>query len=253
MESIAAMARPESRARLQKFCSRASHLPTCLSAEGRPIPHVDSLRAAAHGDKRGKRILLLGLIHGDEGPAGEMALEWAERLTGIPHRNDWRSVPILNPDGLRKNTRTNARGVDLNRNFPTVDWSENAVGYWKKQGKMDPRRFPGDGPASEPETRCVIDQIGDFKPDFIISVHTPYHVLDFDGPKMKFPPYRDLPWRALGNFPGSLGRFMWKDKQVPVLTIELGTERIDAARLQDLVGSFAIEAVNHVGTQTTQR
>jgi hypothetical protein len=64
---------------------------------------------------------------------------------------------------------------------------------------------------------------------------------------MKFPAYRDLPWRALGNFPGSLGRFMWKDRQVPVLTIELGTERVDAAKLQDIVGSFAIEAVKRAG------
>jgi protein MpaA len=135
----------------------------------------------------------------------------------------------------------------LNRNFPTKDWPEEAMKYWEKQGHSDARRFPGDGAGSEPETKCAIAEIKDFKPDFIVSVHTPYHVLDFDGPRIGFPPYRDLPWRALGNFPGSLGRYMWRDYQVPVLTVELGTSMVDAARLQDIVGSFAIGAARRSG------
>lgn len=249
--------RPPNRARLEEACKRMLTLQTCKSQSGRSIQHIafDSQNKKV-GES--KRILVFGLIHGDEPLAGEMTLEWAERLFSlrgrkIEARNDWRVVPMLNPDGLYLKTRMNGKGVDLNRNFPTRDWNEEAQSYWKKAGKSDPRRYPGDAPASEVETRCAIAQIKDFKPDFIVSVHTPYHVLDFDGPQMPFPKYKDLPWRALGNFPGSLGRYMWRDYSIPVLTIELGTSMVDAATLQDIIGTFAIEASRRASVKTAKR
>lgn len=236
--------RKEQQEKFEPFCDRVARLPKCVSKEGRPIFHVQKDARS----KQGKRILVLGLIHGDEPLAGEMTIDWAVRLSTLENnRSTWRIVPMLNPDGLLRKTRMNASGVDLNRNFPTRDWSEEAVAYWEKSAKKDPRRFPGEGPASEPETKCVISHIKDFKPEFIISNHTPYRVLDFDGPKMEFPKYRDLPWRALGNFPGSLGRYMWKDNQIPVLTVELGNQMIDSHLLQDIIGGFAIDAVRRSG------
>lgn len=234
----------KNRAEFSAFCDRVQRLPACSSREGRPIFHVEK----SSDDKRGKRILALGLIHGDESLAGEMSVDWTERLVKLDkHRSTWRFVPLLNPDGLMRKTRMNAAGVDLNRNFPTRDWNDEARPYWEKAGKKDPRRFPGDSAASEPETKCVIAHIKDFKPEFIVSVHTPYKVLDFDGPSMPFPKYRDLPWRALGNFPGSLGRYMWRDYKIPVLTVELGSSMIDSHALQDLIGTFAIDAVRLAG------
>lgn len=239
--------RAEKRERLTAVCNRVQRITGCQSVEGRPIYHTDALST----DVRAKRILVLGLIHGDEPLAGEMALEWADRLHGLSaYRNNWRVVPMLNPDGLERKTRMNARGVDLNRNFPTKDWDQLADAYWKKHAKADPRRFPGTGPGSEAETKCAIAHIKNFKPDFVVSVHTPYKVLDFDGPMMTFPRYKDLPWRALGNFPGSLGRYMWKDYQIPVLTVELGERMVDSAQLQDIVGSFAIDAARRAGEKT---
>ncbi|MES2856984.1 MAG: M14 family zinc carboxypeptidase, partial [Bdellovibrionota bacterium] len=228
-----------------------AQIPNCSSNQGRAIQHVDFISERTDG----KRVLVLGLIHGDEPLAGEMALEWAERLfvlrdRKIEARNSWRVVPLLNPDGLERKTRMNANGVDLNRNFPTKDWDAEALDYWKKAGKSDPRRFPGNVGGSEAETKCAIQHIKDFKPDFIVSVHTPYKVLDFDGPMMTFPRYKDLPWRALGNFPGSLGRYMWRDYQIPVLTVELGMTMVDVANLQDIVGTFAIDAVRRSGQKT---
>ena len=246
LDIVAHAVRLLNRQRLQQYCSHTARLPECVSVEGRPIEHLDSISESTHG----KRVLVLGLIHGDETLAGEMTIEWAERLLKIPHRNSWRVVGLLNPDGLYRRTRMNAHGVDLNRNFPTRDWPEEAQKYWAASAKSDPRRFPGDAAASEPETKCAVAQIKDFKPDFIISIHTPYRVLDFDGPKLRYPSYRDLPWRALGNYPGSLGRFMWKDMSVPVLTVELGQKMVDAAQLQDIVGGLAIEASNKSGPKT---
>ncbi len=244
LELLKLTTRPENLERLKPFCARVSALPKCYSREGRPIFHFEK----GSNDKRGKRVLALGLIHGDEPLAGEMSVDWTERLAGLEkHRSTWRFIPLMNPDGLIAKTRMNAGGIDLNRNFPTSDWKEEAHHYWEKAARKDPRRFPGDSPASEPETKCVIAHIKDFKPDFIVSAHTPYAVLDFDGPKMKFPAYKDLPWRALGNFPGSLGRYMWRDYKIPVLTVELGRKMVDSAALQDLIGSFAIDAVRLSG------
>ena len=68
---------------------------------------------------------------------------------------------------------------------------------------------------------CALKHIHDFNPEFVVSIHTPLHVLDFDGPKVTPPIYSYLPWKRLGNFPGSLGRFLWVEKNIPVLTTEL--------------------------------
>ena len=229
---------------LRKACESAAALSNCRSRNGAEIFHFDRPGT----DTNGKKIFTMALIHGDEMASGSVARSWMERLAGMDPRNSWRILPIASPDGLQNKTRTNAAGVDLNRNFPTEDWQVEAIGRWEKKLKKDPRRYPGPGPASEPETQCYLSHLESFKPDFIISIHTPLAVLDFDGPKMKFPSFEPLPWISLGNFPGSLGRFMWRDKKVPVLTIELkpgsgGVEKLEEFdKLQDITGTVAIQA-----------
>lgn len=228
---------------LKEICNQAQILPNCKSVEGDPIFHMEKDGVS----KRGKRILALSLIHGDEFPSGTVSLKWMSRLLEIDSRNTWRVIPIANPDGWKKGTRMNINGVDLNRNFPTNDWDDMALDRWKNQKKSDPRRYPGPGGGSEPETQCLISHIQQFKPDFIISVHTPYGILDFDGPEIDAPHFYPLQWRRFGNFPGSLGRYMWKDRQVPVLTIELkGNDAItkleELDKLQDITGLVAIRA-----------
>jgi hypothetical protein len=229
--------------RVAKLCESAQKLNECNSVHGTQISHFNF----PDSSPQAKRILVFGLIHGDEPLAGQMTARWAERLTEISHRNEWRVVPMLNPDGYVAHTRTNTNGVDLNRNFPTKDWNDEAVKYWRKNSAGEKRRNPGNVAASEPETKCAMAQIQDFRPDFIVSVHTPYNVLDFDGPHLAFPSYHPIPWRSIGNFPGSLGRFMWKDHQVPVLTVELKETLVNPDDLQDMIGTFAIRSANLLG------
>lgn len=170
------------------------------------------------------RVLLLGGIHGDEYSSFSVIFRWLRTLdvhhSGLFH---WRVVPGLNLDGLNAGPaeRTNANGIDLNRNFPTPNWHARQQDYWVERTGRDPRRYPGDAPLSEPESQWLFREIEAFRPDAIVTVHAPLGVVDFDGPKT--PPrrlgYLDL--HRLGAYPGSLGNFAGINRGIPVLTLEL--------------------------------
>lgn len=195
------------------------------SVEGRPILVRDFPPTAALAEGApAPRILLFGGIHGDEYSAVSIMFRWIELLKHDRfQRYDWRVIPSLNPDGLlnRPATRVNANGVDLNRNFPSADWEERALPYWRERTFRDPRRYPGKAALSEPESAWLADEIRAFMPDVIVSVHAPLGVLDFDGP----PPPPDrlgyLRLKHLGVYPGSLGNFAGMTLGIPVLTPEL--------------------------------
>jgi hypothetical protein len=223
----------------EKVCVTAQVLEGCQSVKGTPIIHYDR---NGH-DKAKKRILVFSLIHGDETGAGSLVRYWMERLSEIEPRNDWRVVPVLNPDGFVAKTRVNANRVDLNRNFPTEDWNTQAEKFWKDRTSSNPRRFPGSVAGGEPEVQCAMKHVTDYKPDFVVSIHTPLGVLDFDGPKVKPPPFDYLPWKSLGHYTGSLGRFLWAERNIPTLTTELrpnlpgSFQKFD--ELQDVLGQLA--------------
>ena len=112
----------------------------------------------------------MGGIHGDEMSSVGIVYDWMRRLDAENARPfDWRVIFCLNPDGMlaRRPTRMNAHGVDLNRNFPTPGWSQDAKVYWARKTRSDPRRFPGTAPLSEPESRWLHEEIKRFKPDVI--------------------------------------------------------------------------------------
>jgi hypothetical protein len=168
------------------------------------------------------RILLIGGIHGDEHTASSIVFKWMEILQkNRPQEFQWKVAPIINPDGLLARKRVNAHGVDLNRNFPTPEWDKEARAYWEKKTRSDPRRFPGNAPISEPESRWVFDTIKSYKPHVIISVHAPFGVLDLDGPAKPPRRFGRLVYNRVGVYPGSLGNYSGMHQDIPVLTIEL--------------------------------
>jgi murein peptide amidase A len=192
------------------------------SVQGLPLLWRDFQAAPARANPQ--RILLIGGIHGDEFSSVSIIFQWMRRLQGDRQQPfHWRVLPLLNPDGLMRvpETRTNARGVDLNRNFPTPEWDRTALPFWAERTGRDPRRYPGPAPQSEPETRWLLRQIEQFRPHVIISVHAPYGVLDYDGPHE--PPQRlgFLRLHLLGTYPGSLGNYAGVYLGVPVVTLEL--------------------------------
>ncbi len=172
------------------------------------------------------RVLLIGGTHGDELTSISSVFKWLHTLkryhTGMFH---WSITPLLNPDGAlrRKATRTNATGVDLNRNLPTPNWHRLSNSYWVKTTGRDPRRFPGEDPGSEPETQWLINEIEQFQPDIIVSVHAPHGIVDYDAQDRRMAPrrigilYKDF----LGTYPGSLGNYGGLHKRIPVVTLEM--------------------------------
>ena len=125
---------------------------TCVAAALKPVP-VKSvngrqimLREFRPTQKNAPRVLVVGGIHGDELTAVSVVFRWLELLQQPGYDGPqfhWRVVPVMNPDGLlaRPPTRVNARGVDLNRNFPTYNWASEAPRHWKESTGRDPRRL----------------------------------------------------------------------------------------------------------------
>jgi len=203
-------------------CVASALQPTgARSLQGFPIlmREVPAVRQAAP-----IRVLLLGGIHGDELSASAIVFKWMQSMQGpIAQSFQWRIVPVVNPDGLLapKPRRVNANGVDLNRNFPTPGWQVDAPSYWQKATRSDPRRFPGKAPLSEPESKWVHEEMERFRPHVIISVHAPFGVLDFDGPVKPPQRFGRLIFNRVGVYPGSLGNYSGKHRNIPVITIEL--------------------------------
>ncbi|MGH8460353.1 MAG: M14 family zinc carboxypeptidase [Stenotrophobium sp.] len=198
------------------------------SVNGQPLLYRDFLPQSAHAPPH--RVLMLGGIHGDELSAVSLVFMWMQRLqTQRFQPFHWRVIPCLNPDGLLSDppVRMNAHGVDLNRNFfTTSDWKRDALGYWRTKAHSDPRRFPGIAALSEPESRSLTETIRRFHPDIIISVHAPYDVLDFDGPRHPPRHFGFLDLHQLGTYPGSLGNYAGTILGLPVITLELPNARL---------------------------
>ena len=210
-------------------CVRSALRPTgSLSGRGFPILMRDIPASAPPATGEPIRILLIGGIHGDELTASSIVFQWMQWMQTPPARNfHWSVVPVANPDGLlaARPQRVNANGVDLNRNFPTPNWLQDAPRYWVRATGSDPRRFPGKAPLSEPETRWLNNHMERFHPQVIISVHAPFGVLDFDGPAPAPQRFGRLVISRVGVYPGSLGNYGGVHKNVPVITIELPNAR----------------------------
>lgn len=122
------------------------------SAQGREI------RATRVGDAQAPvKVLVVGDVHGNE-PAGE-AIVQALRTRTVAGVQFW-LVRTGNPDGRAKRTRQNARGVDLNRNFP-YRWAAGAKGTY----------YPGPKAGSEPETKALMRLVRRVRPQLGIYYH----------------------------------------------------------------------------------
>jgi len=190
---------------------------------------------ATFGNNSKHCILFFGCVHGDELPTVYLMFKLAEYVKKNPELfkdNCIIIAPLLNPDGFlsEKPTRTNAGGVDINRNFPTKDWPAKAMSQWIAKGRVA-RYYPGAKPASEQETLFQIALIKRFKPQKILSAHSPLNFFDYDGPSSDLNSFekwmeqicREVhhPLKKFGYYPGSLGNYAGHERDIFTLTLEL--------------------------------
>ncbi len=206
-------------------------------------------------DSASAEVLILAAIHGDE---AETTVVVSETLRCLP-AGDLRAAVILcgNPDGLLRGTRGNARGVDLNRNWPTSNWSPDPVFYKSRANDArDIALSPGAAPASEPETTALLSLIEHLKPRAIISLHSALACVDDAGASHLGRQLADrcaLPFLTEIGYPtpGSMGTWAG-ERGLNLVTLEL--ENASLYTLKDrhvpilidlMTGRFALDAHPH--------
>ncbi|MBO6257469.1 DUF2817 domain-containing protein [bacterium] len=227
------------------------------------------------GEASENNILVIGVFHGDE-PQGKYLIErYLEQFSPSPfplvseelgrganqyslahldsaeHKlpvdvcarggegrgaNNLLLIPCLNPDGMQNNTRTNANGVDLNRNFPTKNWGEDT----SAAGDNPQDYYGGKSAGSEIETQFVIDIIEKYQPKLILTLHAPYKIVNYDGPAQdiaqKVSDIIGYPVEPSIGYPtpGSFGTYCGVERNIPTITLELD-EKIPVETLEQPV------------------
>jgi protein MpaA len=178
------------------------------------------------------RLLIFAAIHGEEAETTS-ALSKALRHLSEPSPH-CAVVLAANPDGLVRGTRGNARGVDLNRNFPTTDWRSDPVLHrYTLDGPRDVALSPGDSAGSEPETQALIHLIQELKPEAVVAMHAPLACIDdpndselgrWISERSGLPLVPDVGYPT----PGSFGTWA-AEQELPVVTYEFGLITPDEA------------------------
>lgn len=122
-------------------------------------------------------VVYMGAMHGDELNSKTIMTEWFNELASNPGRLPNRSlvvIPVVSPDGVASRSRLNARGVDLNRNFPAADWKTMVT----SPESPNPTPAGGPHPLSEPESSAVAAYIRQVRPRMVFSFHSSAAVVE---------------------------------------------------------------------------
>jgi len=192
------------------------------SVKGKPIEKI----VISHKDSEildERVILFVGGIVGTEPIGTPIITRMIEHIKTQPQLLKNRKViflPQVNPDGVESHSRENAKGVDINRDFP-----KNKENFGECQ----------------PETQAVIETIDTYKPESIITVHQSEGI-DFDFPDETLKERNDmirylkqqnpgLLFKYDSVKPGSLGEYGSKILEIPVISFGVGKYETDKKKL----------------------
>lgn len=182
--------------------------------------------------------LIIAGTHGDES-ASIVTLSCALRTLDADQRRH-HVVLAVNPDACQLGLRSNANGVDLNRNFATTNWQDSESTYrWNSQAtERDVALSTGTEPGSEPETRALCQLIARLQPAWVVSFHEPLGCIEQANASplaywlaAKF----DLPLVDSVGYatPGSFGSWC-EENGLPCITAELPVIANDTATVRYL-------------------
>lgn len=210
-------------------------------------------------------VAFIGLVHpGESGP--ELLIPMLKRLLRErPELLEHASVamlPVVAVDGREDEVagapwyvRTNANGVDINRNFP-ADWEDIAYGYGLDSSDPDAATYRGPSPASEPETQAVLAFIKRCNPIAVFSFHCLASICSnaflTSGKAEGDAAFTEratrlATWYQQGMFPrlegpatlhfscssGSLPHWLYRQRAVPAFDLELGPDTDAKACVRD--------------------
>jgi len=198
----------------------------------------------------GPKVLIIGGVHGDEIEGVWCAHGLLKALSSsFPYKLQVTLIPMLNLDGVLARERRNARGVDLNRNLPSKDWTNNVA---------QERYFPGTAANSEPENQALVQYLESDKPDVIISLHSWKPMLNINGEcRLE----ADAIAKHTGYIieetigyptPGCLGTYAGLEREMPTLTyeIERGLDQASILRIHVPAILEALKASEKRGSLT---
>jgi predicted deacylase len=181
------------------------------SVEGRPLLAARVPRAGG-GREPSPQLLVSANIHGPEYVSSQVALGFLQRLAGglpaleaLRHQAEIWVIPCLNPDayarvweragaGALRELRPNARGVDLNRNFPLPAGRRRRRLPGAGSTRPGAATYVGEAPLSEPESAALARLCAEASFHVATSGHSfmgrliPAHVED----RPAFAAYREL-------------------------------------------------------------
>jgi hypothetical protein len=174
---------PATRDRIQSFT--IGH-----SVRGRPIV------AHRSGTPGGRVVLVVGNTHGDEPKGVEVTRRL--RIDPVPDGIDLWTLDTINPDGMVADTRTNANGVDLNRNF-SVNWGYIPPSTTNQQ-------YSGEAPADQPETQAIENLIRLLHPAITVWYHQDANRVSVGGHRREIPvEYARLVGQVIADTPCTQG------------------------------------------------
>ncbi len=145
-KSVAAMTGPRTWYHSETIGKSAGGRDIVAYRSGEPGKPVVVVTATMHGEEDFGQYVVRGLMEG-------------KKITGV----DLWLLPVLNPDGLARDRRWVANGVDLNRNFPN---------------RFVVRANSGPKAGSAKETRAIMKFLDRVQPAYLVSWHQPLYGVD---------------------------------------------------------------------------